>query len=64
MPDTKKSIKFKKEQAVLITNLFNLLPLDDSNSFVRHDLEQNIDLQKQILDFIPDIKKYFNVSPL
>lgn len=62
MPDIKKSVKFQKEQNKIITTLFNLLPLDDSNSFVRYNLEQNENIKQQILDLIPDIKKYFSIT--
>lgn len=61
MPPTKKDEKFQKEQDELIITLYNLLPLDDTNSFILYTLDQNIELQQQILNLIPDIKKYFNV---
>jgi hypothetical protein len=62
MPTEKKSVKFKTEQHELINTLFNLLPLDDSNSFILDTLKKNNEIQQQILNLIPDIKKYFNIN--
>jgi len=64
MPDIKKSIKFKDQQNKIIKELYNLLPLDDSNSFTLYTLEQPEyeHIRKQILDMIPDIKKYFSIN--
>jgi len=58
----KKSIKYKNEQNDLVITLFNLLPLDNENSFILYNLDNNTELQQQILDLIPDIKKYFNIN--
>lgn len=58
----KKSIKYKDEQNTLISNLFNLLPLDNENSFILYNLDKNTEIQQQILNLIPDIKKYFNIN--
>lgn len=62
MPTEKKSVKFQKEQIELISNLYNLLPLDNTNSFILYTLEQNTECQRQIIDLVPNIKKYFNIN--
>jgi len=59
MPDLKKSEKFQKEREELINKLFNLLPLDEEHSFILYKVNNDTDLQKKILELVPDIKKYF-----
>ena len=58
----KKDIKYKNEQNELIITLFNLLPLDDTNSFILYTLDQNTELHQQIIDLIPKIKQYFKIN--
>jgi len=62
MPGVSKSVKYQKEQNEIIDKLFNLLPLDEDNSFFLYNLDQNTEIHKQIIDMIPDIKKYFNIN--
>jgi len=59
-----KSELYKTEQLQLCDKIIEILQLDDDNSFLLKDLDNNIDKQKQILDLIPEIRKYFSFSSI
>ena len=54
-----KSILYKKEQDEIIDKLIKILELDEENSVTLHDLDTNQKKQKNIMDLIPEIRKYF-----
>lgn len=55
---TPKSRKFAVEQADIQNKIIGLLNLE-GNGFYLYDLDRNKDLQKQIMDMVPDIWKCF-----
>jgi len=59
-----KSELYKTEQLQLCDKIIEILQLDGDNSFLLKDLDNNIDKQKQILDLIPEIRKYFSFSSI
>ena len=59
-----KSILYKKEQDEICDKIITILNLDSDNSFILKNLDNDIDKQKQILDLIPDIRKYFSFSTI
>ena len=61
MPNLKKIVKYKKQQAEILDKIINILELDEENSATLYELDTNKNKQKKILDLIPDIRKYFKV---
>lgn len=57
-----KSILYKKEQDEILDKLINILGLDDNNSTILYELDNDENKQKQILDLLPDIRKYYSLS--
>lgn len=54
-----KSELYKKEQEVICDKVINILILDDNNSFILRNLDNDKSKQKELLDLIPEIRKYF-----
>ncbi len=60
MKKSKKSI-YMKERVEIVQKLNDILGLnDDNNVFFPVDFDQDEDKQKEILDLIDDIRKYFD----
>ena len=57
-----KSELYKTQQNNICEQIITILNLDYNNSFILKDLDNDLEKQKQILDLIPDIKKYFSCS--
>ncbi len=58
----KLSEKFHEEREQICIELINFLELDDDNSFLLNELDDNIIKQNKILEMKEKIKKYFTVS--
>jgi len=59
-----KSDLYKEQQYNIIDNLINILNLDEDNGITLYDLDNNEDKQKEIMDLIPEIKKYFRIDSI
>jgi hypothetical protein len=59
-----KSVLYSKEQEELTDKVINILNLDKNNSITLYELDNDTEKQKQILDLIPDIRKYYNFSTI
>ncbi len=57
----KKSDLYQEEQQEIKKKLYNILNLEKKNSFTLYELDNNKILQQEILNLIPEIKKYFKV---
>jgi hypothetical protein len=55
---TPKYRKYANEQAVIIKQVVDILNLG-GDGFYLYDLDNNKDMQKQIMDMVPEIWKYF-----
>ena len=56
-----KSIMYKKEQECIINEIVNLLKLEENNfQLVLCKLENNKELHKVLMSYIPKIRKYFS----
>ena len=53
---------YKREQDDIVRNIINILELDEENSITLYELDNNLNKQKQIMDLIPVIRKYFSFS--
>ena len=55
----KKSEKYKEQRLEIIQKLEDIIGLDDKNSFILYDIDNDTDKQQKILELVPEIKKYF-----
>ena len=59
-----KSILYKKEQNELIDKIINILELDNENSIILYNLDNDKTKQDKILELIPEIRKYYSFSTI
>lgn len=59
-----KSILYKEEQEELINEIINILELDDENSIILYDLDNDEIKQGKILELMPRIRKYYSFSTI
>jgi len=58
-----KSVLYKKEQDDIIDKLVDILGIDDNNnSITLYEIDNNSEMCKDIMDLLPDIKKYYSLS--
>jgi len=57
-----KSILYKKEQDELVDKIINILDLDNDNSIILYNLDNDKIKQDKILELIPQIRKYYKFS--
>jgi hypothetical protein len=55
---------YKKDQDEIIDKIITLLNLDNNNSIILYDLDNDIDKQNKILELIPNIRKYFSFTSI
>ena len=52
--------KYTKERQDVLDKMFSILGINEnSNTFLLHELDSNVDKQNKILELEPEIKKYF-----
>ena len=54
-----KSELYKKEQEEIIDKICNILDLENRNSYTLYELDNNVEIQKKIMELIPEIRKWF-----
>ena len=54
-----KSILYKKEQDELVDKIINILELDNENSIILYNLDNDKTKQDKILELISEIRKYY-----
>lgn len=59
-----KSILYKNEQDDLINQIINILDLDNDNSIILYNLDNDFNKQNKILNLIPNIRKYYSFSTI
>jgi hypothetical protein len=59
-----KSELYKEEQEEVINKLINIIKLNNDNSLVLYDLDHDETKQQEILNLIPDIRKYFSFTSI
>ena len=58
-----KFLRFKTERETILKKILDLIGITDTNKiFFSHILDEKENVQKQIIDMVDDIKKYFKVS--
>ena len=54
-----KSELYKEEQDCMINKIISILDLENKNTYTLYELDHNEDIQKQIMELIPEIRKWF-----
>ena len=60
----KLSDKFQTEREIICNRIITILALDDKNTFLLYDLDNDIVKQQQILEMKEEIQKYFACSTI
>jgi hypothetical protein len=60
---TKKEV-YKKEQDEIIYKIISIVGIEDNTQITLYELDNDIKKQKEIMDLIPDIRKYFSFNNL
>ena len=59
-----KSLQYKDEQNRIVHRLETILDLEHRPIYTLYELDENIDIQDEIMNLAPDIKRYFNCNNL
>lgn len=59
-----KSELYKKEQEEIIRKIITILDLENKNIYTLYELDNNEQIQKNVMDLIPEIRKYFAFNNL
>lgn len=57
-----KSELYNKEQDDILQKMMDILELDKENSITLYELDKNSEKQQNILNLLPNIRKYFSLS--
>ena len=57
-----KSELYKKEQDEIIDKIITILDLDNKNTYTLYELDNNEEIQKKIMELIPEIRKWFSFN--
>ena len=54
-----KSELYKKEQEEIVDKIITILDLENKIEYTLYELDKNEEIQKQIMELIPEIRKYY-----
>lgn len=57
-----KSELYKKEQEEIVDKIVKILDLENKTEYTLYELDKNEEIQKQIMELIPEIRKYFSFN--
>jgi hypothetical protein len=57
-----KSELYKKEQEEIVDKIITILDLENKTEYTLHELDKNEVIQKQIMELIPEIRKYYSFN--
>jgi hypothetical protein len=57
-----KSELYKKEQEEIVNKIITILDLKNKNTYTLYELDKNEEIQKQIMELIPEIRKWFSFN--
>ena len=57
-----KSELYKKEQDDIINKIITILDLENKNAYTLYELDNNKEIQNQIMELIPEIRKWFSFN--
>ena len=53
---------YKKEQDEIIDKIIMILDLEHKSTYTLHELDNNKEIQNQIMELIPEIRKWFSFN--
>jgi hypothetical protein len=59
-----KSELYKKEQEEIVDKIVKILDLKNKTEYTLYELDKNEEIQKQIMELIPEIRKYYAFNNL
>ena len=57
-----KSELYKKEQDEIIDKICKILDLETKNTYTLYELDNNKEIQNQLMELIPEIRKWFSFN--
>lgn len=57
-----KSELYKKEQYEIIDKIITILDLENKTTYTLYELDNNEEIQNQIMELIPEIRKWFSFN--
>jgi len=57
-----KSELYKKEQEEIVDKIIEILNLENEKSYTLYELDNNEEIQKQIMELIPEIRKWYSFN--
>jgi hypothetical protein len=57
-----KSELYKKEQEEIVNKIITILDLENKTEYTLYELDKNKEIQKQIMELIPEIRKYYSFN--
>jgi hypothetical protein len=57
-----KSELYKKEQEEIVDKIISILDLENKKSYTLYELDNNKEIQKQIMELIPEIRKWYSFN--
>jgi len=59
-----KSELYKKEQDEIVDKIRTILDLENKTEYTLYELDRNEEIQKQIMELIPEIRKWFSFNSM
>ena len=53
---------YKKEQEEIVDKIITILDLENKTEYTLYELDKNEEIQKQIMELIPEIRKYYSFN--
>ena len=57
-----KSELYKKEQEEIVDKIISILDLENRTEYTLYELDKNEEIQKKIMELIPEIRKYYSFN--
>ena len=57
-----KSELYKKEQDEIVDKIITILDLENKTEYTLYELDKNKEIQKQIMELIPEIRTYYSFN--
>jgi hypothetical protein len=57
-----KSELYKKEQEEIVNKIISILDLENKTEYTLYELDKNEDIQKKLMELIPEIRKYYSFN--
>jgi len=57
-----KSELYLKEQKCIISRLVRILDLDNKSNYTLYELDQDEEIQAQIMELVPEIRRWFSIN--